>query len=658
MRNIVKLISTFAAILFVTTSGKCWSQHAMWGTVNSYHAMTGIDYTANSVEVASSAGLSIGDTILMIQMQGATSDVSNSSSFGDIADYGDAGNYEFNRICDIAGNSLRLENAITKSFSPGLGAQVVGVPTYNGITVPADLTAPDWDGTTGGVLAVWSKSWLRFTNGASVMVDGAGFRGGAWEVISDGCGCNGLPPLDPQYPDYYYEGGTEFGALKGEGISVVTSGRESGKGHQSNGGGGGNDHNGGGGGGANYGAGGNGGSPCETRLCPFFETPYCRGLNPGIGAGDLSSMINSTENRVFLGGGGGAGDDNGGAGSGGGNGGGIVFLLADSISFSSLDIYARGEAAGVTAGDGAGGGGAGGTVVLAARAFEAGSPLTIHVNGGDGGNSSWSVATAPHNSKGKGGGGGGGAVWFTANSLPNSVVVHSDGGAQGTELAASCLGHSGGTEAGGNGAVLLGASIPTYLNVSGCLILPVELAYFSGEQQGDKVLLSWGTAEEANLSHFLVQRVDGSGDFQNLAAVASRHLAGTDYEFIDEYPLPGLNRYRIKHVDLNGEFSLSETVSIQMDESEEAIARLYPNPVLEGASFFVEVGAGSGQAAEVLVFNSLGGLVYEADFSMSSQRRVHEVSTQGWPVGVYFVKVKTSHQQEKVERLIISGQVF
>ena len=80
---------------------------AISGTVNNYAEVTALAGT--NITVVSAAGFSVGDRILIIQMKGATINTTNTANFGDITNYGNAGNYEF---ADISADVWTFEKLI------------------------------------------------------------------------------------------------------------------------------------------------------------------------------------------------------------------------------------------------------------------------------------------------------------------------------------------------------------------------------------------------------------------------------------------------------------------------------------------------------------------------------------------------------------------
>lgn len=308
----------------------CFGQTNISGIINTYREVTAIgpntcstcpcyaEITVSPAITGAAVNFSAGDVALLIQMQGAVINQTNTTSFGDITNINNTGNFEYVRVIAVAGNVIRvspltLTYSLPSSPNPGK-VQLVRVPVYAGdVNVTATLTATPWNGTTGGILTFFAAG--KVIMNADMDVSGRGFRGYPHHDQSSGY-CT--------EDDYFYSMATQFdyGAMKGEGVAITIPNMELGRGKQSNGGGGGIGHNGGGGGGGNGGAGGFGGQMYAGCVNLF-------------GRGEGGAALAAGPLQVFMGGGGGAGDNNktdppdpGGDGM---NGGGIIMVIADSI---------------------------------------------------------------------------------------------------------------------------------------------------------------------------------------------------------------------------------------------------------------------------------------------------------------------------------------
>ncbi len=368
------------------------------GVINAY-AMGVHVVSPNQICVDQITSFNLNDTVLIIQMQGAEVNLSNSVNFGNVANMANAGNFEFSVITaiDVVNKIVTLRCPLFNSYNDNL-FQMVKVKSYIHATIVSDVTCQPWDGQKGGVVAMIVYGTL--TMNANIDVSAKGFRGAVPTTPNTLAECSSIG----DFTNYFYSiNGYDSSGIKGEGIARLPLFYARGRGKIANGGGAGNSLNSAGGGGSNAGLGGNGGK--ESNAC----APQLASVG-GIGG----QVLNLTPNKLFMGGGGGCGtfEVNISNATKGGNGGGIVIVIANSIVGNGKQIMANGETIVATAtGNGsAGGGGAGGTIIL--NTAQINGTLSLIAKGGDGSSCSGTPC------RGTGGGGGGGFICHSNNVNP------------------------------------------------------------------------------------------------------------------------------------------------------------------------------------------------------------------------------------------------
>jgi hypothetical protein len=610
---------TVGAVLLMPTALAAQTANIS-GIVNTYAQVTGISSVNNTVTVASAAGFSVGDRVLLIQMQGATINTTNTSAYGNVTDYANAGNYELNYVCDVNGNTITLERVFAKTYSTSGQVQLIRVPVYINANVTGTLLPQTWNGSTGGVLAIEVIGQLTLS--ANVSAAGSGFQ--AAPLVNSTFTCSWWN----QQTAYYYSPTSGSGAWKGEGLADYTSGSEGGKGKQANGGGGGNDHNSGGGGGGNSGAGGQGG----TRS---GEGSFgCHGLHPGIG-GSALSYSNST-NKVFMGGGGGAGHQNNSQSAGAGAGGGVVIIRAASIAGNNYTISAAGSNASNSQSDGASGGGGGGSVLLEITNWGS-SSVNVDVSGGNGGNSS---TAGDNHCMGPGGGGGGGVIWISPASAPGNLVSDVSAGSNGIcmSVTTTCPGYMNGSGAtsGSAGSVITDMLVPESSTVfSSCQLLPIKFVTFEAEASNGTVWLQWTVAGTARA--FEVQRSFNGLDFTTVTAIAG--TAELSYSAVDGKPVNETSYYRIKAIS-TGAASYSQIRMVQVDDV--ISFQLIPTMTKAGMSLtLVASQTGEGEAAwEIL--NAIGQTVGSGHMNLFPGATTIHIGTSALAAGSYLLHVRSA----------------
>ena len=120
----------------------------------------------------------------------------------------------------------------------------------------------------------------------------------------------------------------------------------------------------------------------------------------------------------------------------------------------------------------------------------------------------------------------------------------------------------------------------------GDVTLPVSLTRFEAVFDNERVELSWTTASETNNAGFEIQRRavsrDGNAQWRSVAFVEGRGNtdAETNYSYSDDARAVRGEAvaYRLKQIDFNGTFKMSEAVQVRMPAPDNYDIASYPNP--------------------------------------------------------------------------------
>ena len=616
-----------------------------------------------------------GDILMIIQTQGVTINSTNTSSYGSGVSTGggsgftttnlQAGNMEFviaNNSVPLAGGTLNLLAGTAKSYSnAAYGAtgqytyQVIRVNPFYNVQFVATISTPLWNGLVGGITIIEAVNQIDF-NGKTINASGAGFRGGAGRKLSGAAGTS--------KGDYRTLATTTANGSKGEGIAGtpryindngvlldnIVEGYPGGsyaRGAAGNAGGGAtdsdptsNDQNSGGAGGGNVGAGGGGG-------WGWFSA----GTTGGKGGSSYSTLspytTYYTPSAMILGGGGGSGTTNDGTGvpaggfaSSGASGGGMVIINAASL-IGTGTINVSGAAANSTCQiDGSGGGGAGGSALIYAPSGL--SNITVNANGGNGGsNDPGAVSATQH---GPGGGGGGGAIY--ANALLNAASS-ANGGSAGISVSTAATNNFGAIN-GFNGGLTQNITLsqlpPNMTKCQGSIVLPVRLDDFSASYtNSSNVLVSWTASNELNASHYEVERSEDGINFSDIGNVNAGLSSNTqhDYSFNDYLASihSSLVYYRLKMVDLSGNFTYSKIIPLRLDQAQSATKiSIYPNPATDFA--VLKLYSGKQDVAIVKLMDNAGKEIMKKSFAInvgSNNLLIDRLNSL--PRGLYIIEV-------------------
>ena len=184
------------------------------------------------------------------------------------------------------------------------------------------------------------------------------------------------------------------------------------------------------------------------------------------------------------------------------------------------------------------------------------------------------------------------------------------------------------------------------LNVMGA-VLPVTWNSVEASVSKEGNLIEWSTANETNNDYFEIQkRNEDQVDFVTVGMVEGQgdSYRVVDYSFIDrELTTSGTySYYRVKQVDLDGDFSLSEVVSVRHDL--DYTISMFPNPFSNVINFKSESEHDNGY--EVTIHDVFGNVVLQK--KIDAITRFNSIDTNDVPPGVYFLTTSLDR----------SGQIF
>lgn len=107
------------------------------------------------------------------------------------------------------------------------------------------------------------------------------------------------------------------------------------------------------------------------------------------------------------------------------------------------------------------------------------------------------------------------------------------------------------------------------------VITPVTFINVSAKPVAGGTLITWEVADEIDVKEYEVERSDDGARFSKIGSVGAN---GNDtYTFTDVQPIKGAAFYRIKNVDLNGDYKYSTIITLRNGGSL-VITRAYPLP--------------------------------------------------------------------------------
>ena len=177
--------------------------------------------------------------------------------------------------------------------------------------------------------------------------------------------------------------------------------------------------------------------------------------------------------------------------------------------------------------------------------------------------------------------------------------------------------------------------------------LPVSWLYFRGSNKGKDNLLEWATSNEQNSKEFVLERSLTGVNFKDIAKILSQGNSNTSQNY--NYKDVGIDKlnsavmyYRIKQIDINGNFKYSNIVRLNYNIKEKLNSIVYPNPTQ--GMITVTVGENSLIGTVAVVMDVNGRILQQIKIAAQSQ----SIDLKNFSNGTYFIRL----QNKEVLRII------
>ncbi|GJM34998.1 MAG: hypothetical protein DHS20C18_39990 [Saprospiraceae bacterium] len=176
----------------------------------------------------------------------------------------------------------------------------------------------------------------------------------------------------------------------------------------------------------------------------------------------------------------------------------------------------------------------------------------------------------------------------------------------------------------------------------GNLVLPVELSSFTAKPLDDAVQLAWVTNSEINNAGFEIERSKDGKIFERLGTVPGNGTTNTPkhYSFRDKQPLSGLNYYRLRQIDLDGNEEIHLVISIFFKQTKTDRA-IIVFPTIASDQLYIELSQEIDTNGELWVSTLFGHTVLSK--SLASGDKQVSIDIQKLPKGQYILMVKTGN---------------
>jgi hypothetical protein len=181
---------------------------------------------------------------------------------------------------------------------------------------------------------------------------------------------------------------------------------------------------------------------------------------------------------------------------------------------------------------------------------------------------------------------------------------------------------------------------------AGVILLPVTWGDVRVDSKKSKNMIHWSTYSEINNDRFEIEHTSNlERPWLTLGTLDSNGdtYRKSNYSFADEFITSPVNYYRIKQIDLDGQFDYSEIVLSRNDLGSDI--KIFPNPaddyIIVRSSIILD------DNQQFLVYDAMGRLINlssskESDYSL-------KLNSSSLEAGIYFIKLSSGNMRKVIK---------
>lgn len=245
-------------------------------------------------------------------------------------------------------------------------------------------------------------------------------------------------------------------------------------------------------------------------------------------------------------------------------------------------------------------------------------------------------------------------IWSNANptSTDNIFVAHLSTGKWDAVSGTTITGNTGSGITPVSSLVLTSFSPFTFGYGPALPVLSVTLIDFKATMVNDSVNLDWVTVNEFSFANFELERSADGRNFNKIGTVAARNTAGNHlYNLVDNYPIQGLNFYRLKMIDIDGSFKYSTILKVERNGKK--TFSVYPNPV-SGDKIMLEMRGQIKGKYIINLYSTKSEKIMTSSITSDGTDAVRSIYlVKKIPNGIYYLEITDPEKKRTILNLFI-----
>lgn len=169
--------------------------------------------------------------------------------------------------------------------------------------------------------------------------------------------------------------------------------------------------------------------------------------------------------------------------------------------------------------------------------------------------------------------------------------------------------------------------------------IPVILEYFKGNKLGNAHTLNWKVNCLSTSVNFNLERSNNGRSFTAIHSFsATQQRCEQPFDYTDRQPVGGLNYYRLKMTDVDGEVSYSNVVALLNKATGFDVVNITPS-IVSGDQTILNIAAAAVSPVEIVVTDIAGRILQRQSRSLVIGANAISITTAGLAAGTYQVTV-------------------
>lgn len=179
------------------------------------------------------------------------------------------------------------------------------------------------------------------------------------------------------------------------------------------------------------------------------------------------------------------------------------------------------------------------------------------------------------------------------------------------------------------------------------ILEPGHFIQLTAQKQNDKSILNWTVNILAGIERFFPERSANGSTYTTLA-----ELPAASFSFTDDRALPGLNYYRIKMIDKNGQSTYSNIAVILNAQKGVELMSITPNPVVN-SNFKLNISAAQKSMMQMVIADIQGRVMQKQNINAIAGFNTVAVNVANFATGTYQLFLNTGEGRSRVLKFVV-----